>query len=301
MRLLMDHSNLVSIVLPTYNGSRHLRQSIDSCLAQTHQDIELIVVDDASTDDTPNIVASYADKRIKYIRHERNKQLPTALNTGFSQACGAYLTWTSDDNLYSKNAIERMVQFLRHEKCGFVYCDYYEFKDDDLDHLELIRLPEKAAFDRANCVRACFLYLREVQDAVGQYDPETLLCEDYDYWIRVWRKFRLGHLAEPLYFYRRHGAALYSRRYWEVEVIKFLVRLKHDIVDVSEVGDVLIRQMAGRRRFVPGPHRLNKLIAHALPGRKIRNRLADFKAGRISFGRLRSDVNALVNGAPAEG
>lgn len=296
----MDNVDLVSIVLPTYNGARYLRQSIESCLHQTHRNIEVIVVDDHSTDETLRIVRSYDDARIKYVRHDTNRGLPVGLNTGFSHAAGRYLTWTSDDNLYADTAIEKMLAFLQHDGCGLVYCDYYEFQDDNRDKLELIRLPERAAFDRINCVRACFLYSREVKDAVGDYDPDTLLCEDYDYWIRIWRKYRLGHLAEPLYFYRRHGDALYSRRYWEVEVVKYLVRLRHNIVDVTEVAEAFIRQMAGRRRVLPGSYRLNKLIVHAVSGRRIHRLLTDFKEGRISFRRLRSSMNTLVNGAPPE-
>jgi len=296
----MNPTNLVSIILPTYNGGRYLRQSIDSCLAQTHRDLELIIVDDASTDGTPRLVASYPDERIRYFRHDRNRQLPAALNTGFAHASGAYLTWTSDDNLYAPNALERMVQFLQRDGCGLVYCDYYEFQEDGLDRRELIRLPEKPAFDQINCVRACFLYRREVQEVVGDYDPDTLLCEDYDYWIRVWREFRLGHLPEPLYLYRRHEAALFSRRYGEVQVVKCLVRLKHGLMDAGAVREALLHQMAGRRRFPPRSYRWNKLLARLVSGRKIHRALRDFEEGRVSFARLRADLNVLVNGTPAE-
>lgn len=65
----------VSIVLPTHNGARYLRQSIDSCLNQTYKNLELIIVDDGSIDVTPDIIMSYQDKRIKYIRHEKKKGL----------------------------------------------------------------------------------------------------------------------------------------------------------------------------------------------------------------------------------
>jgi glycosyltransferase involved in cell wall biosynthesis len=290
----------VSIVLPTYNGARYLEQSIDSCLHQTHRNIELIMVDDHSADKTPQIIKSYTDPRVRYLRHETNKGLPHALNTGFAHATGEYLTWTSDDNLYAENAIELMLKFLQREQCGLVYCDYYEFKEDNLDLLELVRLPDKPALDRINCVRACFLYPRQVQDAVGIYDHDTLLCEDYDYWIRVSHRFRLGHLAEPLYFYRRHGGALYSRRYWEVEVVKFLVRLKYNIMDVREVADALIRQMARRWNVLRCPYRLKRFIAEVAYSKRIHGKLTDFKEGRITFAQLRADLNTLVNGKPVE-
>src|SRR3990170_3452478 len=107
----------VSIVLPTYNGEKYIRQSIDSCLNQTHENIELIIVDDCSIDNTPEIIKSYKDSRVKSLRHDQNKFLPHALNTGFSNATGEYLTWTSDDNYYAKEAIEKMVSFLKNRNC----------------------------------------------------------------------------------------------------------------------------------------------------------------------------------------
>jgi glycosyltransferase involved in cell wall biosynthesis len=110
----MTGQPLVSIILPTYNGSRFLERAIQSCLGQTYFSIELIIVDDASTDSTPEILARAVkqDTRVRVIWHDRNRKLPAALNTGFSEAKGEFLTWTSDDNEYLPNAIEQMVDFL---------------------------------------------------------------------------------------------------------------------------------------------------------------------------------------------
>jgi glycosyltransferase involved in cell wall biosynthesis len=109
---------LVTIVLPTYNGVRYISQSIESCLGQTYDNIELIVVDDASADNTADIVREYAarDSRVSYLRHAVNRKLPAALNTGFAAAKGAFHTWTSDDNAYKENAIEHMLARLSSEQ-----------------------------------------------------------------------------------------------------------------------------------------------------------------------------------------
>ena len=111
--ILNQGSPKVSIVLPTYNGAKYIRQCINSCLNQTYNNIELIIVDDGSKDETPDIIKSYKDERIKYIMHARNLGLPYALNTGFRNAVGEYLTWTSDDNYYTKKAIETMLSFIK--------------------------------------------------------------------------------------------------------------------------------------------------------------------------------------------
>src|SRR4029079_4361219 len=93
----------VSIVLPVYNGGQFLRQSIESCLTQTHRNLELILVDDCSKDDTPAIIAEYAarDPRVRSIRNTTNQRLPRSLNIGFAEAGGARLTWTSHDTFYA--------------------------------------------------------------------------------------------------------------------------------------------------------------------------------------------------------
>src|SRR5688572_20908989 len=116
---LLDHPQtnsarseaMVSIVLPTFNGSRYLAESIESCLAQTYRAWELIIVDDCSTDETPSIIKSFEarDSRIRSIRNQKNLKLPGSLNAGFAEAKGALFTWTSDDNLYRPNALEVMV------------------------------------------------------------------------------------------------------------------------------------------------------------------------------------------------
>src|SRR5688572_24191279 len=107
---------LVSIVMPTFNGARHLESAITSCLNQSHRRLELILVDDHSTDATPEIIRRTAarDHRVQTVRHDRNRKLPAALNTGFALASGTYLTWTSDDNLYHPDAIRDLVSALRH-------------------------------------------------------------------------------------------------------------------------------------------------------------------------------------------
>ncbi len=84
-------SKKVSIILPVYNGARFLRQSVESCLRQTYRDLELVIIDDGSTDDSVKIIRDFRDDRLLLVRHEKNRGLPAALNTGFAQSIGAYL------------------------------------------------------------------------------------------------------------------------------------------------------------------------------------------------------------------
>ena len=270
----------VSIVLPTHNGAKYIQQSIDSCLNQTYKNIELIIVDDGSTDETPEIIKSYEDKRIKCLMHEKNKGLPHAINTGFASATGEYLTWTSDDNCYTEKALEKMLSFVRAKDCSFVYCDFYRFNDENPSKLNTVRLPDVLALENHNDVGACFLYAKKVKEVIGDYDPDTELAEDYDYWIRVSKEFSMCHLAKTLYFYREYVKSLSLSRFYEVRVVNILVRIKNEVLDVERGADWLIGLIAQKYR---GCFRLNKVIAKVLFSRKIKRKLRDFKMGKLSF------------------
>jgi glycosyltransferase involved in cell wall biosynthesis len=201
---------LVSIVLPTYNGARYLREAIESCLAQMYKNWELIVVDDCSQDATPQIIAEYMERdlRIRSIRHESNKKLPRALNTGHTAARGEYLTWTSDDNRLLAPALEELTAYLdQHPAIGLVYADSVLI---DEAGRRVREYPSHPASQLAymNAVGPCFLYRRAVYQSVGSYDPQLFMAEDYDYWLRVYRRFEIARLPRTLYEYRWHGQSL---------------------------------------------------------------------------------------------
>ena len=208
-----DSTSLVSIVLPIYNGEKYMRQSIESVINQTYKNWELIIIDDCSSDNTPEIAKEYAnqDNRIKYYRNETNLKLPRGLNRGFSLSKGEYLTWTSDDNLYLPTAIERMVHTLKKDNSDFVFatCDVI---NEEGKVIEIIKAPKdyKQAIVGGNFVGACFLYTRKVYEAIGEYNPDCFLVEDYDYWLRIFARFEVSNIQDVLYQYRWHDGALTS-------------------------------------------------------------------------------------------
>jgi glycosyltransferase involved in cell wall biosynthesis len=267
----------VSVVLPTYNGALYLKQSINSCLSQTYKNIELIIVDDCSTDNTPEILSSFNDPRIKIIRHETNKGLPLALNTGFANATGDFLTWTSDDNYYVDNAIEKKLAFLMKNGSSFVYCDFYKINGDD-SKVTLECLDDVLRLDIGNGVGPCFLYSRPVKDVVGDYDPQTRLAEDYDYWIRVSKTFSMKHLSEPLYFYRDHVGSLTQKRFYEVKVVDLLVKSKNKILTDRAVA--IFAYICARN--YPRAFWLRRIVSRLLK-KKILLVLHAFEAKELSY------------------
>lgn len=224
-----DPSVKVSIVLPTYNGTKYIRRSIDSCLRQTHQNVELLIVDDGSKQDMRQIVNEYNDARVRYFRHPTNLGVAAGLNTGFHNSTGEYLTWTSDDNYYADNAIEEMVRFLQtYSGTDFVYADSFIIDEKNPEtglRVQLNKAPDSLAVD--NFIGACFLYTRKVYETLGGYDPKTFLAEDYDYWVRVSQQFCMRRLFKPLYYYRFHADSLTARhdRSEVVDKVKLVKRL----------------------------------------------------------------------------
>jgi glycosyltransferase involved in cell wall biosynthesis len=203
---------LVSIVLPIYNGAAYLRDAIDSCLAQTYSNWELILVDDASVDATPQIIAEYVarDRRIRSLRHPTNRKLPEALNTGHAAAQGEYLMWTSDDNRFLPSAVEELTRFLEdHPRIGLVYADSVLI-DEAGRYVRDYPAQPATALAYMNAIGPCFLYRRRVYQTVGAYSSDLFLAEDYDYWLRVYRQFEVAHLPRTLYEYRWHGESLTS-------------------------------------------------------------------------------------------
>ena len=226
---------LVSIILTTLNGARYLRESIDSCLAQSHQEIELIIVDGGSTDGTLDIVASYGgDARVRLIHQPNNTgRLPGAINLGLDAARGSFLTWTQDDCRYEPQALSRMVAVLEADpSLGQVYADYWEI---DADGRAVICHescePEEILSAPDDPLGVCFLIRRSVREAVGSHDPQSYPCQDFDYRIRIAKQFQSSHLREPLYSWRFHGDSLTGRLGWPVLARKDVeIRLCHGLI-----------------------------------------------------------------------
>lgn len=222
--------NLISIVLPTYNGAKYICEAIESILSQTYTKWELIIVDDCSTDKTLQIINTYAqnESRIKILHHEKNSKLPGALNTGFSISKGRLLTWTSDDNRFLPNALETMQEyFLQHSDLHMLCAGMYEIDANGGRRREFMFQSEESLCIENN-VGACFMYTREVYEQVGDFDIDLFCVEDHDYWIRVEIKYgKILRIPDILYEYRVHDKSLSGRKRDYINRQITLLRNKH--------------------------------------------------------------------------
>ena len=209
----MTESPLVSIVLPTYNGSRYLAEAVESCHAQSYRNWELVIVDDGSTDATPDLIARLcaAESRIRAFRNDVNRKLPGTLNRGFREARGSFLTWMSDDNLQRPDSMAKMVAFLEQRPdLDAVYTDCTVI-DPDGRPVSKLTVQDPEVLAEHNCVGLCFLYRRRLMEKVGDYAEDCFLAEDYDFWLRAFARGSLSPLHEDLHQIRRHPGSLTDR------------------------------------------------------------------------------------------
>jgi glycosyltransferase involved in cell wall biosynthesis len=203
----------VSAIIPVYNQDRYLAAAIHSVLAQTCRDFEVIVVDDGSTDRTPEVIASYGD-RIRAYR-KANGGVATALNHGIRQARGDAVGWLSSDDLWEPSKLERQLEVLASRpEVGLVYTDVWVIDAADRV-LRRTSSPVQETGRRfvRSLLRHCFvngtsvLVRRSVFDAVGLFDERIQIATDYDMWLRIAQAgYEFVHIPEPLARYRVHPA-----------------------------------------------------------------------------------------------
>jgi glycosyltransferase involved in cell wall biosynthesis len=200
----------VSIIIITYNQSRLLSVAIDSVLAQTYPTIEVIVVDDGSSDDTPEVMLQYGE-RVRYIRQE-NRGVSAARNTGFRASTGEYINFLDSDDFFLPTKIERQMQvFNVRPDAGLVHCGFYQVDEDGN------RLNKVTSFPSDHILRElavdCFLVVhaplvrREWFDRVGVFEEhlpwQGQYCEDWELWLRMAKAgCQFIYTPEPLVAYR---------------------------------------------------------------------------------------------------
>jgi glycosyltransferase involved in cell wall biosynthesis len=212
---------LVSVIIPTYNYANFILDAITSAKSQDYPNIEIIVIDDGSTDTTPDLLRSRGD--IKYIRQENNG-LPAARNRGIDEASGKYLLFLDADDKIGHTSIHKRVAWLEiNTALSFVVCKSAYFKVHTWpEHLAFLHrrwpLPDKGAVDLALCFfniapPHAFLVRKNTVDRLGlRFDGDLKACEDYDFWLRLAIE---SSPPEPVrtcwVYYRRHAKSM-SRR-----------------------------------------------------------------------------------------
>ncbi len=198
---------LVSVILPTYNRERTLRKAIDSVLKQTYSSLELLVIDDASTDATERLVHRINDPRISYRRHENNRGGSAARNSGLAVARGDYLAFQDSDDEWLPHKLETQIDLLSRapETVGAVYSTRWCVGPDGSRTTQPDE-PSTAprgeihrALLRRNFIDTPTLVVRRVcWERCGGFDETLPRFQDWEWMIRISKEWRVGYIEEPL-------------------------------------------------------------------------------------------------------
>ena len=228
---------MVSIIVPVYNAARYIAETIEMVNAQTYKDWELILVDDASKDDSvaviENIIKSQG-KRIRLIRKNKNEGAAAARNSGIDAASGQYIAFLDADDIWKPEKLEKQIRFMEEKEAAFSFHSY-EFGDEEAKPTgKIVRAPEKLNFRQA--LSRTVIFTTTVMFDIDRIGKEIIHMpqvpsEDTATW---WRILKSGYIAygldENLAIYRRPKKSLSSNKLLAVERIWFLYR---NIADIS--------------------------------------------------------------------
>ncbi len=229
----------VSVVIPTYDRASTVVRAIQSVLTQTYPNLEIIVVDDGSTDNTREVVQHLHDPRLRYIRHEGNQGGSAARNTGIEVAAGDYIAFLDSDDEWLPEKLEKQVQLLQGSEpaVGAVYAGFAIINEHG--ECTTVTIPKYrgvilAELFSANSVgtTSSVMVRRECISQVGVFDPAMASCQDWDMWIRLAKHYKFDFVPEALVYYHFGGNGQITKNWRAVEeghlclVEKYLKDLK---------------------------------------------------------------------------
>ena len=233
----------ITAYIPAHNYGKFIKRCIDSVLAQKFYDWELIVINDGSTDNTAELLTSYANnKKIRIIQQEK-KGLTTTNNIALRLSQGEYIMRLDADDYLDENALLVLSNILdTHPDVGLVYPDYYRMDEEG----EIIDIERRKKIGLEDCLLdlpahgACTMIRKKCLLDLGGYD-ETLPCQDgYELWLRFIEKYKPYNVNIPLFYYRQHPASLTQDK---EKILKVRHRIKRNFVK-SKFGKAIPRVLA---------------------------------------------------------
>ncbi len=229
---------LVSVIMPTYNRAELLRRSVLSVLAQTYRNLELIVVDDCSTDHTQQVLSEFADARLIVQRRAQNGRAAAARNDGLRAARGTLIAFQDDDDIWLPHKLQCQVDAMlaAGEGVGLQVCAYIRSHRGGLDYIGGPSYQRNLDFARGNpfgndygliATPAWLLRRSALTAAGGEFDTRLRSWDDWELALRLWKTTRIVHLNEPL-FVQDHvaGSAMMGDSAAQMEDLKLILQ-KH--------------------------------------------------------------------------
>lgn len=224
----MNNNETVSIIVPVYNASKCISDTIMSVIGQTYDNWELWLVDDGSTDDTWSIMEQYASDKIRPVKNTEGKGAASARNTGVKLSTGRYVAFLDADDLWLAEKLEKQLDFIKRTGAAFSFTGY-EFADENAKGLGIIvRVPAKMKYKDA--IKNTTIFTSTVIFDMSILTKEDIrmpnvVSEDSATW---WKVLKMGYeaygLDDPLTLYRRLGKSLSSNKLEAVRRIWYLYR-----------------------------------------------------------------------------
>lgn len=207
---------LVSVIIPAFNMEKHIKETIDSVLFQTYTNLEIIVVDDGSTDNTAAIVKFIKDSRLKYY-YQPNSGLPAKpRNKGVELSRGEYIAFLDHDDLWMKNKLEEQMAIMQKKPIlALVSTNAFFILDDTKTRTPMIKglksgyFNDKLFLPEIHIIQSTVLMRKSVFIEMQGFDesPDLKAREDYDLWLRTYPKYPFYHLNECLAYYRKYDSS----------------------------------------------------------------------------------------------
>ncbi len=205
----------VSVIVPTFRRAGLLKETVDSILAQTFTDFELIIVDNMSEDGTAEYVTGLGDARVRYFRNPNHGIISVNRNVGIKRSVGSYIAFCDDDDLWHPTKLEKQVALLGgDERIGLCYSNALSFNGSGVLEQKMVRKKVfrnhyRHLFIGNFIVNSTVLLRRGIFDEYGLLSEERgyIAVEDYAMWLAIARKYALAYIDESLVYYRIHAAA----------------------------------------------------------------------------------------------
>ncbi len=224
----------VSVVITNHNYGKYLRESIDSVLAQSFNDYELIIIDDGSRDNSENILSEYSGiSRITILRNAEPQGVAWSCNRAIDLARGEYIVRLDADDYFDENALLVLTSFLdKNPDIAVVYPDFFKVKDNReiMEYVRVPRIGEEIKLLDVAANGAGAMFRKTAFDRAGGYNPNIKYQDHYDFWVKMITTFKVANLSLPLFYYRQHGSSsssylnlkekLQARRYIKEEFVQ---------------------------------------------------------------------------------
>ena len=212
---------LVSIIMPSYNTGRFISETIESVLAQSYSNWELIIVDDCSTDNTDEVIEDYiSDDRIKYIKNDKNSGAAISRNRALREAKGNWIAFLDSDDLWEPDKLQKQISFMKENGYYYSYTNYIEIDEESIPNGKSVTGPKCVTKQGMYnyCWMGCLTVMYDAE-AVGLIQIENIKKNnDYAMWLKVCKKANCYLLNENLARYRKRSGSISNHRY--IELIK---------------------------------------------------------------------------------